>query len=104
MLPGDSEETAQKSAGTLDDPRVLHFYDPNKRSGKAVADTIGWAGKVAWDIYLFYSEGGEWGKEPPLPTDWMHQLSDSRADRERYYTGDDLAKELYKAAKKLLST
>lgn len=101
MLPGDSEETAQESAGILDDPRVRHFYDPNKRSGKAVAENIGWAGKVAWDIYLFYSEGCEWGKEPPLPTDWMHQLSDSSVDRERYYTGDDLGKELYKAAKKL---
>jgi len=102
MLPGDSEETAQKSSSILDDPRVLLFYDPNKRSGKAVADTVGWAGKIAWDIYLFYLEGDEWGKNPPMPTDWMYQLSDSRADRERYYTGDDLAKKLYKAMKKLL--
>jgi hypothetical protein len=101
MLPGDSEETAKNSAALFNDPRVRHFYDPDKRSGKAIAGSIGCGGKVAWDFYLFYAPGSEWIKNPPKPIYWMHQLSESWADREYYHTGDDLVKELLLKMKKL---
>ena len=103
MLSGDSEETAQKSAGIIDDQHVRHFYDPNKWSGEAIAETIRWEEKVAWDIYLFYKPDAEWLDFPPKPAYWMHQLTDDWAKNEHYRTGDDLRNELLASMKKLLN-
>ena len=52
-LAADSRE----AAGMFNDPRVGQFYDPQQLSGKAVADSLGWQGRTAWDIYLFYAAG-----------------------------------------------
>ena len=103
MLPDDSEASAKKSASMFNDPRVSHFYDSDKHLGKAIAICLGWTGKVAWDIYLFYEAGVEWDKTPPQPSYWMHQLADSWADREHYHTGDDLVNELFMTMKRLLN-
>ena len=103
MLSDDSEETAQKSAGILNDQHVHHFYDPNMYSGKAIAEAVGWAEKIAWDIYLFYKPDAEWIDFPPEPTFWMHQLKDDWAKNEYYRTGDDLRNELFVSMEKLLN-
>ena len=96
-LSGDSEQTAQTAAAMFKDHRVAHFYDSNKRSGKAIASRLGWTGHVAWDIYLFYEAGVEWANTAPQPAYWMHQLKDSWADKTHFHTGDDLVNELHKA-------
>jgi hypothetical protein len=101
MLPGDSEVTAKEKAVIFNDARVRQFYDPDQRSGKTIAENLGYDGKVAWDIYLFYQSGDEWIKAPPTPAYWMHQISESWASRSHFHTGDDLLKELYIAAKKI---
>jgi hypothetical protein len=101
-LSGDSEQTAQKAAATFKDHRVAHFYDSNKRSGKTIANRLGWTGQVAWDIYLFYEAGAEWANTTPQPAYWMHQLKDSWADKTHFRTGDDLVNELLNAMTKLL--
>ncbi len=101
MLPDDTEATAKKSAGMFNDPRVCHFYDPDKHAGKVIAASLGWNGKVAWDTYLFYEAGLEWVKTPPQPAYWMHQLKDSWADRDHYHTGHDLVKEIFMAMQRL---
>ena len=102
MLPDDSEESARSSAKELDDPRVYHFYDPDKRSGRAVADCLGYEGNVAWDIYLFFSGEAEWNNCLPNPMDWIHQMRNDWADPNRHYTGDELTKRLFEAMKKLI--
>jgi hypothetical protein len=101
MLPGDSEATAKEKAVMFNDPRVRQFYDPAQLSGKAIAESLGYNGKVAWDIYLFYAAGGEWIHNPPVPNSWMHQISERWASRRHFHTGDELFKKLYTAAKKL---
>ena len=93
-LPADSRKAAEKSADTFNDPRVCQFYDPKQRSGQAVANSLGWQGRVAWDIYLFYTAGSIWNETPPAPVDWMHQLTDPWANPARRRTGDDLVREL----------
>ena len=103
MLSGDSEEIAQKSARNLNDRHVLHFYDSNKYSGKVVAEAVGWAEKIAWDIYLFYRPDAEWFDLPPEPAYWMHQLTDDWAENEHYRTGDDLRNGLLASMQKLLN-
>ena len=103
ILTGDSEQTAKKAADMFTDGRAVHFYDPRKSAGKSVANRLGWKGNVAWDIYLFYKCGVEWGDAPPRPIYWMHQLKDSWADKEHFHTGDGLVKELLNAMTKLLN-
>ena len=96
-LTGDSEQTAQKAAAKIKDHRAVHFYDSKQRSGKAIANQLGWSGQVAWDIYLFYEAGLEWANNAPQPVYWMHQLKDRWADKAHYRTGEDLVNELFHA-------
>jgi hypothetical protein len=71
--------------------------------GKTIADSVGWSGNVAWDIYLFYSPFAEWTQTPPKPVYWMHQLTDDWASKERDRTGGDLKNELLISMDKVLS-
>lgn len=90
-------------AGNFRDPRVHHFYDPHKRSGAAIADSLGYKDRVAWDIYLFYTAGAEWSETPPAPTAWTHQLSETWIDRGHYHKGDDLVRELSRTMEKFFT-
>jgi len=104
ILELDSEAAAKRAMeGFRPDSRVRHFYDPEQRVGRAIAQSLGTgATKVAWDIYLFYERGGEWGDGPPVPVAWMHQLtSSSWADVAYFHSGNDLTRELIKTMKKL---
>jgi hypothetical protein len=94
MLPEDSIEAARPTIKVLDDGRIQHFYDPNQKTGKEIAISVGWAGNTAWDIYLFYRPFVEWAETPPKPIYWMHQLTDSWATKDKYRTGGDLKNEL----------
>jgi hypothetical protein len=69
--------------------------------GKTIADSVGWKGYVAWDIYLFYGTSTKWTEAPPIPDFWMHQLSDDWAEKDKYRTGDDLKNELSVSLEKL---
>ena len=102
ILDKDSIEAALPSVKFLRDKRFQHYYDQDQIVGKEIANHIGWDGHVAWDIYLFYEPHVDWNKIAPKPTYWMHQLTDSWADREHYRTGDDLVNELSVTMKRLL--
>ena len=102
MLPGDSVTTAREKAVIFNNPRVHQFWDPNQFSGKVIAEALGYKGRVAWDIYLFYAPGSEWRDHPPEPAGWMHQISEGWADRGHFYTGQDLRRKLYETAQGLM--
>ena len=102
-IPSDSRKAAEKASGIFNDHRICQFYDSRQLSGRVVADSLGWQGRVAWDIYLFYESGSQWSDLPPAPYDWMHQLKDPWADSERQRLGDDLVRELAASMKKLVS-
>jgi len=68
-----------------------------------IANSVGWTGKVAWDIYLFYEPYSEWIDKPPSPSYWMHQLTDNWATKKKYRTGADLKNELLVSLEKLLN-
>jgi hypothetical protein len=102
MLPSDNSNAVQRAAQSINDRRVRHFYDPQRHVGKILAQSLGEPNQIAWDMYLFYAAGGEWGKVPPQPIAWVHQLSDSWL--EHYCYGDDLEKELHEIAEHLLQT
>lgn len=102
ILEKDNIEAAIPSVKNLDDYRTRHYYDNNKDIGTAIADSVGWKGKIAWDIYLFYSRSAVWSEKPPPPVYWMHQLTDDWATKDRYRTGDDLKIELSSSTEKIL--
>jgi hypothetical protein len=98
MLPEDNKAAACASAGLSDDPRVDHFYDPEKSAGRAIARCLGGVGEVAWDVYLVYPPHITWEHTPPPPSAWAHQLRRSAwAERARYHVGGDLISELHDA-------
>ena len=99
----DTFDAAIPSVRFLSDRRIQHYYDNNKMVGKTIADSVGWAGNVAWDIYIFYSPFVEWTETPPKPICWMHQLTDGWATKGNYRTGDDLKNELLISMEKVLS-
>jgi hypothetical protein len=102
MIEGDSLEAAQTIAHSIVDSRVRHFYDAEKRVGKAIASSLGSEGKVAWDIYLFFPTGSEWTSHPPAPQFWIHQLTPSTwADAAHQHCGADLVRELDRCMKAL---
>lgn len=97
MLPGDAPSAAEVIAKRLDHPRLLHFYDAERRAGRAIATSLGWSEDVAWDVYLLYPAGATWGANPPRPQEWAHQLGGwERADPRRFRTGPALGQELHR--------
>ena len=103
MLSEDSEKKATSSSAIFSDTHVTQFYDPDQLSRKAVAESLGWPGKTAWDIYLFYPAGSEWDQHPPHPVEWIHQLKADWADRKHFRTGSDLVDSLHRLAQKILN-
>ena len=104
MLEKDSLAEAASSLKALSDDRIRHFYDRHKAVGKIIADSVGWPGQVAWDIYLFYGPKVQWAEAPPTPAFWMHQLSAGWAKNDNYRTGDDLKNELSASMAKLAAS
>ena len=103
ILDEDTFDAAIPSVKFMSDKRIRHFFDKDQTIGKTIADGIGWSGKIAWDIYLFYGPFAEWVAKPPKPEYWMHQLKDDWAAKDKYRTGDDLKNELSASMKKLLN-
>jgi hypothetical protein len=91
MLPGDSANAAQAATALVTDARACHYFDPERRAGRAIASRLGGEGKIAWDIYLFFAPDAAWEDEPPLPLDWAHQLGDAAwVDPARCRRGEEL--------------
>lgn len=104
MLTPDSLAEADKVSALIPDRRATHFYDSQRRAARAIAASVGGAGAVAWDTYLFYRPGAVWAEAPPLPDRWMHQLGPSGwADPLRFRWAESLAGELRAAAEDLLA-
>ena len=83
-----------QAAGPFSDRRVRHFFDPHQKVGKTIAESLGWEGQIAQDIYLFYAPGQKWRDQPPSPDRYAHQLTNAWADRDHYRVAADLTDEL----------
>ncbi len=96
MTPDDTLLAAKGIAQTFDDTRVEQFYDPFQKSGTVIARTLPVNAPIAWDIYLFYKARLRWDDNPPKPTAWMHQMSDTDPESRHLRCSDDLADSLLK--------
>lgn len=77
MVGGDANAAAERSATELARYGIKSFWDGDRKLGAAYADLYGNPKglKVAWDVYFLYGPGAVWGKTPPKPAFYMHQLS-----------------------------
>lgn len=85
VMPEDGEGAARAAASRLRDPRVAHFWDPERALGRALGETLAIparrepaiASRLAWDVYVLYPRAATWARDrraPPAPVFWMHQL------------------------------
>ncbi|WP_218673865.1 hypothetical protein, partial [Candidatus Entotheonella palauensis] len=80
VLENDSiEAAAGMRVRFADDGRAWHFWDDGLRVSQAYHRVLQFdqrqrRHRVAWDIFLLYRAGVTWGKTPPVPDFWMHQL------------------------------
>ncbi|MFA5787582.1 MAG: hypothetical protein WDA71_11495 [Actinomycetota bacterium] len=102
MLPEDRVADVTALAGEMSDPRIRWFHDPSRRAGRAIAASLGAAGQVAWDVYLYFDADAEWRNQLPAPRQWAHQLDDAWADPTRHHFGDQLEPELGRLLKSIL--
>jgi hypothetical protein len=88
MLPTDTEAAAGLVAGPIDDPRVAHYWDPQRHLARELGEALGISAAesipmargagAAWDVYLAYGRGDA---DIRAPRSWMHQLAVKHAPR-----------------------
>ncbi|HSM70111.1 MAG TPA: hypothetical protein VK851_01080 [Anaerolineales bacterium] len=77
MIETDSLNEAEKIETLFSDPRIKHYWDPDRILGKMLAQTLHLEISIAWDVYLVYSPDHSWNTGlPPAPKFWMHQLDE----------------------------
>lgn len=80
MLVADSLDAAKKRETRFSDPRVKHYWDPDRILGRFLSRTLNLKAPSAWDVYLIYPPDHLWEEElPPQPEFWMHQLEEEPA-------------------------
>ena len=88
VLDSDNAAAGKDAESLLPDDRVTHYWDGGNSLGKLYGRllTLPHGRQLAWDIYFVFAPGIRWEEEPPLPTQWMHQLGRD----ERHLNGDTL--------------
>ena len=61
MVDAGERPTAEEASARFSGLDVPQFWDRSKRLGEEVGRSIGAPEWTAWDIYLFYPPGAEWG-------------------------------------------
>ena len=77
MLSADYLIAAKDQETIFSDPRVSHYWDPDRLLGQLLSKTLKLRAPIAWDVYLLYPPEHDWDAElPPVPEYWMHQLDE----------------------------
>jgi hypothetical protein len=77
MLATDSLDSAEERETRFSDPRVQHYWDPDRILGRLLSRTLNLQSPIAWDVYLVYPPDHSWITElPPSSEFWMHQLDE----------------------------
>ncbi len=75
MSPEALTGLSGRRAARFPDTRVSHFVDLDTRLGERFGPVLELPdGQLAWDAFLLFDAGVDWGEAPPRPTFWMHQL------------------------------
>jgi hypothetical protein len=75
MLATDRGGPDEETCSLVSDERAAHFWDAETRLSKLFAGVLALPeGYPVCGVYLMYAPGPTWGKEPPAPVYWQHQL------------------------------
>ncbi|MEM7586220.1 MAG: hypothetical protein AAF560_22705 [Acidobacteriota bacterium] len=97
MLGEETEADAPKGSVFLNDPRSSHFWTGAHTLVEALQDPIGLEDEPAWDVFLVYGPGVQWGETPPVPDYYMHH--GRSLPEERHLNGN----KLFEAVSRLLT-
>lgn len=61
MMAADDRAAAARAGGVFDGVGVTQLWDGEQLLAMEVSRSFGIEGRAAWDIYLFYEPGAEWG-------------------------------------------
>jgi hypothetical protein len=77
VLREDNRAAAVEAMTLITGERVTHFWDADKSLGLAFGTVVDLPRDrtLGWDVYFVFDRDLEWGDgQPPIPTEWMHQL------------------------------
>jgi hypothetical protein len=64
-IPALAGDVSPGVADLLVDKRATHYWDGQRRLGRAVARELGLGGGAfAWDVFLVYGPDAKWGDRP----------------------------------------
>src|SRR4051812_18467449 len=66
MYPGDSPKAFPSAKKTMPDPRVEHYWDKKKETGRWFKKNVptDYKKSIMWDAYYLYDADAEWGALP----------------------------------------
>lgn len=74
VLQKDDEAAVAEAMQKISDPRVHHFWDPERVLNAQLLDAIMFDVKLRlYDIFLLYDGAALWEKRLPRPGYWMHE-------------------------------
>ena len=82
MIPTDARSRWNWTGGVLDDPRVLHYWDEQKKVGRFYAgkDSESVDPDVVWDTFYLYGSDAKWTETPD------HELATGMSVRSKFDT------------------
>jgi hypothetical protein len=86
----DSAKAAEAVTDKLIDPRARHFWVNDLTISDSFKKPLGLEQDTAWDVYLLFPPGVEWGVMPPPPNFFMH-LNQKEISVDRSLNGVRLA-------------
>ena len=72
MLGGETAEDAETAPFYLNDQRSSHFWTDQHTLAEMLEEPLGLEDEPAWDVFLVFEPGVQWGDAPPTPDFFMH--------------------------------
>lgn len=70
----------------LDDPRVTHYWDERRLTGRWFDENVTRLGKrtgendrIEWDTFILYGHDAEWSDDPPRSISWGRPVISERS-------------------------
>jgi hypothetical protein len=95
IIKQDSQAQVPKAISTIQDKRVLHYWDNNGLLSRQFSFPLGLGGERAYDVFLLYGLNEKWTDKIPNPDYIMHQQLE-HVPRGHLLNGEKLAKEIQK--------
>lgn len=82
MYPGDSPRAFPSAQKLMPDPRVHHFWDQPKATGRWFKANVpsDYKGRIMWDAYYLYGPAVTWNTTPGPPVSWGRTILETRKE------------------------